>query len=321
MTFSSTIVRLLITTLLTVLTVSVALVSTRYEHLNRKRKMTVSGWKLSGLIIVLGIASIAWNAYDVLQNAAKEETERVERSQQFAAQMIKLTEATSSLTKLKSDMTQSLDREQQLFMKSDLNLHGVTNLQKQQIVSTDIILRHVFAESNRVAAERIALTAIVKCPTLANRFVEYPYVENISLVLKRPHSSHVSLATSQRLELSDGRIFHGFLGDLGPFEAFEAWQGASVDIKLDGELSFNSGRILTLDDLQVMTPEQAVAQINGEVSSPDSCPIAASLLVNGRTVLRVAGQFVRTRSTSDSKFEAVFNSAPVDSSLLPSFKK
>ena len=300
------------------LTVATGIYSTWHEHRDRQRKMKLSGWILAFAMITFGGLSIASNGYERRQNTLKEKQNEDKRARQFHAQMGKMVEATTSLNRLEIDMTGSLKRQEQLLDKQNLNFNAVTKVQRLQTANTENILRKVFAEGNRVATERIAISVVTNCPVLAGRFVEYPYVEGVSMVVRRSGPRGVSFATKQHLDFGNGVIFFGFLGDLGSLEELDAWRKASVDIQLDAWLSSNSKhRIGTLDDIGVMSLEEAIERFQKPAVRPEACPVTASLLVNGRTILRVSGNLVAKDSRG---YGASFRSIPVNPSLLPSFK-
>lgn len=314
---SPTIFSWVITTLLTGLTVAAGLLSTWYEHRDRQKKMKRTGWWLGGLIVAFGIGSIASNAYERILNDAKEKADAAQRAKQFDAQMTKLTEATASLTRLRSDMTESLGKEQELFAKSDLNLGVVTDVQKQQVTSTDSILRRVFDESNHVAVEQISVFVSVNCTRMKEKYVQYPQATRVSIVLKRHDLQTISLTTETSVKQDGGDIFFRFLGEIGSFERLQAWRGAHVDMIIT-ENVLGIG-IMSLGELSNLTDAERYEKENPIL--PKSCPLSASLLRNGRSVLHVSGILEKQSNSGSRAYEAIFNSAPVESSLLPSFRE
>jgi hypothetical protein len=88
------------------------------------------------------------------------------------------------------------------------------------------------------------------------------------------------LSTTQRIELDDGTVFYGFLGDLGPFETFPAWRKAGIDIELH---AVREGR--GMSGLEAVQRIEDTLRREGQPAKPLTCPMTINLILNGRRVV------------------------------------
>lgn len=300
-----------ITGILMALTVVVGLLGISRDHHRTDGKLTRVGWGLVAAILLLGVATFLSGLRDKRIADEKELADSTERGRQFQTQMRALRSVTGSLSELQAGMRESLGKQERLFGVANRNLSTSEALQQQTRQNTDSVLRRVFAESNRVAAERIAIAVTYRCPP-GDRFTDAPRIREATLTVRDGSGPAVRLTTRQTTELGDGIIFHGFLGDLRHFETFPVWRAAQVSIRLSG----GDDRIGTaLADLVYATDEERRRMENpAEVT----CPASAILLLNGRQVLRASGNLTKSE-TGFRAYAVDFGGLRVDNDRLPRF--
>jgi hypothetical protein len=293
-----------LTALLMLLTVGVGVLGIFQEHHRKDGKLTKVGWGLIAAISLLGLGTFLSGQRDRRIAEEKEHADTAERDRQFRSQM-------ASLRGLETGMRESLGKQERLFGVANRNLGMSATLQRQAQQNTLSVLRRMFHESNRIAAERIAISVSYQCPPLGP-YIDGPRIETATLIASGPSGSQISLSTNQKLNLGDGIMFHGFLGDLGVFETFPAWQAARISMRLDGLPPV--GRVLNMDELLRMTDEEQERW--RRVDRSISCPVTAMLLLNGR---RVISAFARLRRVGEYEFDAEFDGLRIDASRLPHF--
>jgi hypothetical protein len=299
----------LITPLTAVLTFGTVWVGVRglyQDHLTDKGKLTRAGQRVVALMFLLGGLSFLLGWTDRELTDRKERADAAER----ARQMTVLQQVTGSLSRLQTGMNGSLTRQEQLYGIASRTLHASGLLQQETRENTNTVLRRVFAESNRISAERIAISVSFHCPPLGP-YTEGPNILSATLTMSGPSGETMSLSTDQQLSLSNGLLFHGFREDLGPYESFPAWQAARISIRLSGWRPME--RMLSLDEFVRMSPEDR--QNADRVPEGYSCSTTALLLLNGRQVLQVVGPF--RSGGGEDHFVAEFNNLRVDSNRIP----
>ncbi len=289
----------------------------REYRTKKQQKLNASGKQAMRWMIGLGVLTFASTMLGGLISSYKEGQEAKEREERFQRQMaaldrqtITLKGVTGSLSQLQLGMGDSLQTQRGIFDRADLNLRMSGMLQDQARQNTSNVLRRVFEEGNRVAAERIAVSVEYNCPGEGIPFERGLEVTSATLSVKGATGETLILSTSQNVPVNAAVVFHGFQGDLGRFETFRAWRGARVSIRLTGR----AARIgIALEDFNRMTPEERAAQYDTN-REPPSCPTTVALLLNGRRVLSAFSYFVRPRSAPDV---ADFENVPIENSRLP----
>lgn len=299
-----------ITGILMALTVTVGLLGIFQDRHRKDGKLTRVGWGLVGAIVLLGVATFLSSLRDQRLAEEKEQADSAERGRQFQSQMSALREVTGSLSQVRTDMRDSLRSQRELSGVADENLRMSAALQAQAQANTLTVLRRVFEEGNRLSAERVAL-AVTYCPRI-DRYTDR-FELNAAVVWARASSGlQIALRTEQKVEVQGQIIFHGFVGELGPFERFDTWRAAQVDIGLGA--SPPASRAFSVDDLAQMTDEESAR--GGRIPPGYECPVTVTLILNGREVLRADGQIVAWQGAIHY---ANFGNLRVDPRALPRF--
>lgn len=289
---------------LSVLTGLVAIFGLFQEHHTKEGKLTRTGRVVIAAIIVLcGLTILsARNEKRDAEKLAHAEAEN--RGQQFRSQM-------ATLTRLEANMRSSLLKQEELYGVAGQNLRMSADLQQQAQANTRSVLQRVFEESNRIAAERIAIGVTYRCPP-QDRFRDNPRILEATLIVRNPAGRAIRFVTRQATAVGDGLVFHGFLGDLGRFETFPPWREARISIRLSGgDISFGSMSLLEYSQL---TEDELRRRENPD---PVSCPTRAMLFLNGRQVLTGSADF--TRLTAQRDYAADFENLRVEPHRLPRF--
>jgi hypothetical protein len=282
------------------------------EHHTHDGKLTRFGWTLAALIFASGAASLGLGVVDRRIGDEKEHADAAERDRQFGTQMATLQGVTGSLSQLQTDMRGSLGQQQRQFDVANRTLGMSEALQRQAQANTLSVLRRVFAESNRISAERIAVSVAFNCISPDDPYRGLPELQTATLVVRGASGGSVTLSTTQKLVVGSGTVFHGFLGDLGPFETFPAWRNARIEIQLVAELPISDGYRIE----EVLQMDALSRQRGGRAARPPSCTGIATLLLNGRQVLSASQNF---QQTPELDYVAHFSDLSVDSNRLPHF--
>lgn len=291
-----------ITAALIALTVLVGIRSLYQDH-TKDGKLTRAGWSVVAAMVVLGILTFLSGLLDQRIAAEKERAEAAEREERFQRQM-------ASLRGLETGMRESLGKQERLFGVANRNLNTSEALQQQTQANTLTVLRRVFEESNRLAAERVAVAVSYVCPRI-DPYTDTPEV-NAAVVYARTSSGlQIQLRTEQKVAINSQVIFHGFVGELGPFERFDTWRTARVDIGLGASAPIT--RVLNMDEFLAMTDEQRARR--GQVPPGYACPAMVTLILNGREVARADGQI----ASWGPFYTADFGNLRVDTRRLPRF--
>ncbi|HEX8623533.1 MAG TPA: hypothetical protein VF782_00495 [Allosphingosinicella sp.] len=281
-------------------------------------KLTRSGWHVAGFMVLLGILTILSGIANQRIADAKERKLAEERTLQFQAQIGELRRVTGtlggvtgSLTELQGNMRESLGTQRSLLSTADRNLRLGADLQQQGQANTLAVLRRVFEESNRLGAERIGISVTYGC-TAEDPEDNLPQLESATLLIADASRRDISLSTTGKIAFADGVIFHGFLGDLGPYESFAAWRNARVTIRLTARPTA-LGRALTIDSVRRW--DELVKRL-GRHPLPPVCRAAGALILNGRQVVTTPSRITQNRN---GQWVAEFSDLRVDPERLPSF--
>jgi hypothetical protein len=285
-----------------------------YQDHTKDGKLTRAGRAVVAAMVFLGVLTFLSGMLTSRIADQKERAEAAEREERFKRQMSALRGVTgtlrgvsNSLSDLQGGMQNSLRAQRDLFGKADDNLRMTGELQSLQQANTLAVLR-------RVSPERVAISVSYKCPKTEELGAGPVEFESASISISGPGQQAARLSTGEKVNLSDGLVFHGFLGDLGPYEAFPAWRTARVTLRLAAS---RIGGFFTLSDLQRF---EEVKQRTGREPQPPICPTTMMLFLNGRQVLSAAGE-LRALLPDDDAFSVEFTDLRVDHKRLPSYPR
>jgi hypothetical protein len=307
-----------ITAVLVFGTVAIGIAGLFSDSHTKRGKLTRSGWRVAALMVVLGILTFLSGLANQKIADAKERLLAAERAQQFQAQIGALRKVTgtlggvtSSLTELQGNMRESLGTQQSLLSAADQNLRLGADLQQQGQANTVAVLRRVFEESNRLGAERIGISVTYGC-TAEDPEENPPQLESATLQIAGGSRRYITLSTTEKLAVAEGAIFHGFLGDLGPYESFAPWRNARVTIRLTARPTA-LGHELTIDS--VRRRDELIERL-GRRPRPAVCRAAGALILNGRQVVTTPSAITQNHN---GQWVAEFADLRVDPQRLPRF--
>ena len=232
-----------------VLTVFVGILGLRQGHYS-KGKITRRGRRAVAGMVALGVATVV-SAFAAQQvSDAKEREEAVTRARQFASQMtslqsMQLTLAdsirrqqtqTENLRSVQTTLDASLVRQERLSIAAAENLRQGRLLQDLQSRNTARVIRSISNETNRLSVRDLGAQIYMPCYYVASADFLSMTMRHIILHVVRPgvRAQLVSITPDRDPNSLDqlSRFFINFSGDLGRFETFSPWTGASMSVEL-----------------------------------------------------------------------------------------
>lgn len=295
---------------LTVLTIATGVYGLYSDNHTEDGKLTRSGRQVVALIIALGILSFVSGVVSQVVAGIKERQAAAEQTARFERQMTALREVTLRLVRVQASLQDATRRQEDLQSLADRNLHMGERLQSQAQGNTLQVLRRVFSEANRIAAERVAIRVTYNCPPIPSH-MDGPRLDTVLLMVNDQSGRELSLSTRQNVPLGNGMIFHGFHGDMGALETFAGWQNATISISLDGMPPGSRGG--SLEDYAIYSPEE-LAERRRPLPQSFACPVVVGLLLNGRQVLTASSEL---RFRGSYRYGVSFVNLRVNPARLP----
>ena len=276
-----------------------------HEYRAEKGRLSPGGKRIAALMIFLGACSLATNGIGSWLSAAKERKALAEQDARFRRQI-------DSISKLQVDMTRSIDAQRGLFAKADANLKLGAALERETQRGTNDVLRRVFLEGNRVAAERVEVAVGVLCDLSdVKKFGGPLVITGVGLNVKNPKLPELHMGTDKWFPSDTEMVFHNFFGELGAYENFDAWRGARVSIRLVADIP---GRgIGSLEDLGGPVPNYD-RPLRERLALDARCVASSELFLNGRAVLNAVGDL---KLQPNDTIEVTFENLTISNSKLP----